>query len=114
MAKDTSRGFNALKGVTIKAVSASCVNSVMLLGDGWIYTIDAEIENGIPVMRVKKHKEKFIPLPDTRPLKLLPKEKPKKQRPVLSPMAAWPYPQHSKEAAKYDADHPIKKRKKKD
>ncbi len=74
MAKDTSRGFNKLKGSTIKAVSARCVNSVMLLSeDGWIYMIDAELENGVPVMRLKKYKETFIPKPE--PVRLRIKKK---------------------------------------
>jgi hypothetical protein len=66
------RGFNKLKGVTIKAVSASCVNHTMLLSeDGWIFMIDAEIENGIPVMKVTRYKETFVPRPE--PVRLKPK-----------------------------------------
>ena len=53
-----SRGFSALKGVTISRVDASAINQVVLLDtEGkYTYTIDVEVNNGIPVLTLAKRK----------------------------------------------------------
>ena len=58
MSKD--RGFKKLKGVTISKVDASCVNVVSLLDEDGkhCYTIEAVVENGIPVLTLERRKVK--------------------------------------------------------
>jgi hypothetical protein len=62
-----SRGFKELKGVKITKVDETCVNFVVLEdGDGHRYVINAEIEDGIPILtlnKVKKPKNGEWPFP---------------------------------------------------
>lgn len=53
-----ARGFKTLKGTTVGTVIADAVNQVTILAkDGKAYfVIEAEVINGIPVMKCKRHK----------------------------------------------------------
>lgn len=57
-APKVARGFKGLKNITIGTVIADAVNQVTLLSkDGKSYfVIEADVANGIPVMKCKKHK----------------------------------------------------------
>jgi hypothetical protein len=64
----TARGFKGLKGVTVGGVIADAVNQVTVLAkDGKTYfVIEAEVVNGLPVMKCTKHKVVRYKRPDTR------------------------------------------------
>ena len=50
-----AQGFQAIKGKRIVKIDARCVNAVKLYDEeGRVYVIEAEVENGIPVMKLKK------------------------------------------------------------
>jgi hypothetical protein len=54
-----ARGFKKLVGVTITKADESCVNMVALWDNNQNgYIIDAEIQNGVPVLTLTKHKFK--------------------------------------------------------
>jgi len=79
-----NRGFSALKGVTISRVDAAAVNQVVLLdSDGkYIYTIDVDVTDGIPVLTLTKRRnnKKAATIPEKKLHKKLRDEKP------------WPFP----------------------
>lgn len=54
-----SRNFQRLKGATIVEVDSTCVNQLVLRGDDdRIYTIVAEVHDGIPTMTLTTRKNK--------------------------------------------------------
>jgi hypothetical protein len=57
-APKVARGFKTLKGTTVGTVIADAVNQVTILAkDGKSYfVIEAEVINGLPVMKCKRHK----------------------------------------------------------
>lgn len=55
-----SRGFKKLKGITIGKVDAACVNYIVLYDEEnkTAFHIEAEVENGIPVLTLKEYKNR--------------------------------------------------------
>lgn len=78
------RGFNKLKGKTIKEVDAGALNQVLLLcDDGTVFEVNTEVvQLGIIEVSLVRRKEKLDKLP-------------KRTKPVPV-MAAWPYPEEAK------------------
>lgn len=92
-----SRGFSALKGVTISAVDAAAVNQVVLLDatGEYIYTIDVESPAGIPILSLSKQKnhkyKKAKGAKKNDGSLVINKARPSKS-PFVSKEAAWPWP----------------------